>query len=170
MQYLNYVLFTQKGALVNLEHGVQLLLTQNEHNCFVTLICLKHFSKPRMRNIFFTLSDNARKIGKNGEPWHIYVTEWVSLGTVFFRTALPCSGGYHLERGWMALHDAVGINCKKGTNWKSRLRSQVYGLRGVSWLLCVCVLSDLTWLPLLDGGRKWWYIIIITKILLYFLT
>ena len=21
------------------------------------------------------------------------------LGTVFFRTALPCSGGYHLERG-----------------------------------------------------------------------
>ena len=45
-----------------------------------------------------------------------YVTESVSrghflLGTVFFRTALPCSGGYHMERGGMPLHDAVGINC-----------------------------------------------------------
>ena len=32
-------------------------------------------------------------------------------GPVFFRTELPCSGGYHLERGGMPLHD--GINCKK---------------------------------------------------------
>ena len=23
-------------------------------------------------------------------------------------------GGYHMERGGMPLHDAVGINCKKG--------------------------------------------------------
>ena len=38
----------------------------------------------------------------------------VLLGPVFFRTALPCSGGYYLERGGMPLHDAVGINCKKG--------------------------------------------------------
>ena len=36
------------------------------------------------------------------------------LGTVFFRTALQCSGGYHMENGGMPLHDAVGINCKKG--------------------------------------------------------
>ena len=35
------------------------------------------------------------------------------LGPVFFRTALSCSGGYLLERGWMPLHDAVGINCEK---------------------------------------------------------
>ena len=48
------------------------------------------------------------------------------LGPVFFRTALPCSGGYHMERGGMPLHDAVGINCKKG------LSIQVYGLRGES--------------------------------------
>ena len=33
---------------------------------------------------------------------------------MFFRTALPCFGGYHLERGWMLLHDAVGTNCEKG--------------------------------------------------------
>ena len=36
------------------------------------------------------------------------------LGPVFFRTALLCSGDYHLERGGMPLHDAVGINCKNG--------------------------------------------------------
>ena len=36
-------------------------------------------------------------------------------GHVFFRTALPCSGGYHLESGGMPLHDAVEINCEKGT-------------------------------------------------------
>ena len=35
------------------------------------------------------------------------------LGPVFFRTALPCSGSYHVEMGGMPLHDAVGINCKK---------------------------------------------------------
>ena len=27
---------------------------------------------------------------------------------------LPCSGGYHLKRGSMSLHDAVGTNCVKG--------------------------------------------------------
>ena len=36
------------------------------------------------------------------------------FGPVFFRTALPCSGGYQLEWGGMPLHDAVGLNCKKG--------------------------------------------------------
>ena len=35
------------------------------------------------------------------------------LGTVFFRTSLPSSGGYQKERGGTPLHDAVGINCKK---------------------------------------------------------
>ena len=44
-----------------------------------------------------------------------YVTECFTLpfllGPEFFRTTLSCSGGY---RGGMPLHDAVGINCKKG--------------------------------------------------------
>ena len=39
---------------------------------------------------------------------------------VFFRTSLPCSGGYHLERGGMPLHDAVGVNCKKGTTTENQ--------------------------------------------------
>ena len=42
------------------------------------------------------------------------------LGTVFFRTALPCSGGYHIERGGMPLHDAVLINCKKCTTTENQ--------------------------------------------------
>ena len=42
------------------------------------------------------------------------------LGTVFFRTALPCSGGYHMERGGIPLHDAVGINCKKGATTENQ--------------------------------------------------
>ena len=36
------------------------------------------------------------------------------LGPVFFRTTLPRSGGYHLERGGMPLHDVDVINCKNG--------------------------------------------------------
>ena len=42
------------------------------------------------------------------------------LGTVFFRTALPCSGGYHMERGGMPLHDAFRINCKKGATTENQ--------------------------------------------------
>ena len=43
------------------------------------------------------------------------------LGPVFFRNALPYSGaGYHLERGGMPLHDAVGINCKKGATTENQ--------------------------------------------------
>ena len=42
------------------------------------------------------------------------------LGTVFFRTALPRSDGYHLERGGMPLHDAVGIHCKNGATTENQ--------------------------------------------------
>ena len=40
------------------------------------------------------------------------------LGPAFFRTAVLCSGGYHLERGGVPLHDAVGIYCAVGINCK----------------------------------------------------
>ena len=47
------------------------------------------------------------------------------LGTVFFRTSLPCSGGYHMKRGGMPLHDgmplsATGINCEKGATTENQ--------------------------------------------------
>ena len=63
VQYFYYVLFTQKGTLVNLQNGVQLLLTLNEHNnCFITLICLKYFSKPRKDRYIFLLKGYLVKI------------------------------------------------------------------------------------------------------------
>ena len=55
------------------------------------------------------------------------------LGTVFFRTALPHSGGYQLERGGVPLHDAVGIHCKKGATTENQGSGVKYILlRGVS--------------------------------------
>ena len=109
--------------------------------------------------------DNSGKTGKSGEPW--CKCNWMSftrpflLGPVFFRTARPCSGGYHMERGGMQLHDVVGINCKKGTTTENQGSAVKYMGSGVYLDDCVCVLSDLTWLPLLGVGRKSWYIIIL---------
>ena len=58
---------------------------------------------------------------------------WSSLlGPVFFWTALPCSGGYHMERGGMPLHDAVGINCIKGATTENQGSAVKYMLRDVS--------------------------------------
>ena len=63
----------------------------------------------------------ARQCAKYRKDWralvHMKLNEFhaaIFLRPVFFQTALTCSGGYHLERGGMPLHDAVGINCKKG--------------------------------------------------------
>ena len=66
------------------------------------------------------------------------------LGPVFFRTALLCSGGYHMERGGMSLHDVVGINCKKGAPTENQVSAVKYMGQGVYLDDCVCVLSDLT--------------------------
>ena len=75
-----------------------------------------------MDGVKVSLANNAQMEGKSGEPCYIYnsmsFTQPVLLGTVFFRTALPCSGGYLMERGGMPLHYAVGINCEKGSTTK----------------------------------------------------
>ena len=47
-------------------------------------------------------------------------TRPVLFGPVFFRTALPFSGGYHMKSGGMPLHDVVGINCKKGATTENQ--------------------------------------------------
>ena len=60
------------------------------------------------------------------------------LLTVLFRTALPCSGGYHMERGGMPLHDAVGINCKKGATMKIKTQLSSIWAKGCI-LMTVCV-------------------------------
>ena len=64
-------MFTQKGALVNLENEVQLLLTLNEHKCFITLICLKHFSKPRKDRYIFLLNVYYVKIKNEHRNVHL---------------------------------------------------------------------------------------------------
>ena len=48
------------------------------------------------------------------------------LCPVFFRTALPCSDGYHLERGGMPFDDVVGINCKKGATTENLGAGVIY--------------------------------------------
>ena len=65
------------------------------------------------------------------------------LGPMFFRTTLPCSGGYHLERGGMPLHDAVVINCKKGGTLK--IKAQMSNIWAKECIIiyvddCVCVI------------------------------
>ena len=59
---------------------------------------------------------------------------------VFFRTALPCSVGYHLERGGMPSHDVVGINCKKGTTTEYQAQMSSIWAKGCMLM----IVSDLT--------------------------
>ena len=66
------------------------------------------------------------------------------VGTVFFRTALPCSGGYHKEKGGMPLHDAVGETVIRAQLLKIKAHVSSILAKGVYLDDCVCVLSDLT--------------------------
>ena len=63
------------------------------------------------------------------------------LGPVFFRAALPCSGGYHIERGGMPLHDEVGINCKKGVMKIKAQLSSIWAKRCILMTVCVFYLT-----------------------------
>ena len=86
----------------------------------------------------------ASTIGKSEEPW--YTCNSMSfkrpflLDHVFFRTALPCSGGYHLERGGMPLDNANGINCKNGATTEYQGADAKYMDQGVFVDDCVCVI------------------------------
>ena len=62
------------------------------------------------------------------------------LGPVFVRTSLPCSGGYQMERVGMPLHDAVGINCKKGTTTEYQGADDKYMDKGMYVDDCVCII------------------------------
>ena len=64
------------------------------------------------------------------------------LGPVFFLTALQCSGNYHVERGGMPLHDAVGIHCKNIATTEYQGADDKYMAKGCM-LIIGCVLSDL---------------------------
>ena len=51
-----------------------------------------------------------------------------------------CSGGYHMERSGMLLHDAVGINCENFAT-KLKIKEQVSSKSTKGCLLddCKCV-------------------------------
>ena len=59
------------------------------------------------------MSERSERVESHGT----YVTECVSRS--HFCLAL-CSGGYHLDRGGMPLHDAVGVNCKNGVTTENQ--------------------------------------------------
>ena len=66
-------MFTQNGgftSLVNSKNAAQLLLTLNEHNSFITLIFLKHFSTPRKDCYIFLLNVHFVKIKNEHENVH----------------------------------------------------------------------------------------------------
>ena len=48
---------------------------------------------------------------------------------------------YHLERGGMPLHDAVGINCKKGATTENQVSGvkYVWAKGCILMIVCVCV-------------------------------
>ena len=66
------------------------------------------------------------------------------LDTVFFRTALPCSGGSHMKSGGMPLHDGLGINCKKGATTENqgsgvKYMAQIIWAKGcILMTVCMC--------------------------------
>ena len=111
------------------------------------------------RGVTVDAARQCGKIGKSGEPY--YICKWMNftptflLGPVRFRTTLPCSGGYHLERGGMPLHDAVGINCKKGAATEHQGADMKYLDKGVYVDDNVCVI----WLDM--TMEKWTKIIVI---------
>ena len=98
----------------------------------------------------------ARQYAKDRKVWRalVKVTEWVLLGIVFFRTTLPCSGGYHRE-GWDA--------CNKGETTENQGARLSVKYTGYGVYVDNCVLSDLTSLTLLGGRSNSWFIVIINK-------
>ena len=99
---------------------------------------------------------------KDRKEWrplvHNYVTKWVSS----CRFAWPFAFSDRLlvlwwlspGEGWYDVTWCGWNKLLKGRNyWNWRRQCHVYGLRGVCQMI-VCVLSDLTWLPFLGGGRE----------------
>ena len=96
------------------------------------------------RGITVEAARQCAEYRKSGEPWYkcnrmSFMRQFL-LGTVFFRIALPRSGGYHLERAGMPLHDAVRISCEKGTTTENQDSGVKLLAKGcILMIVCVCV-------------------------------
>ena len=103
------------------------------------------------------MRDNTRKIGKSVRPWCI--SNWMSF-TWPYCLAL-CSFGPPSRA--LVVITWRGVGCRYmmrlGKTGKRAQVSSVWAKGCMLMTVCVCVLSDLTWLLLLGGGRKSWYII-----------
>ena len=94
-----------------------------------------------------------------------YVTEWVSRGHLWLAL---CSFGPPSHALVVITWRGEGYRYMMRLGWTVK-RAQLLKIKAQLssiWakgciLMTVCVLSDLTWLPLLGVGRKSWYIIII---------
>ena len=82
-------------------------------------------------------------------------------GPVFYPTAFPCYGSYHLERGVMPLHDAVGISIKRPQLLKIKAQMSSIWAKGCMLMIVVCLSSDLTILLLFGGGLETRYMMTI---------
>ena len=88
----------------------------------------------------------ARQFAKDRKEWralvHMFLNEFhAAIFAWPFRTTLPCSGGYHLERGGIPLHDA-DVNCNRCATTENQGSDVKYMAMGCM-LMIVCVLSDL---------------------------
>ena len=86
-----------------------------------------------------------RQISQRVESPGTYVTNEfhaaILLGHEFFRTALPYSDGYHLERGGMRLHNAVHIHCKRAQLLKIKVQVSSIWAKVCMFDDCVCYLT-----------------------------
>ena len=61
-------------------------------------------------------------------------------GSVFFWTALSCSGDYQMERSGMPSPDAVGINNKNGATTENQGAGSCISAMRCMFDYCVCVI------------------------------
>ena len=72
----------------------------------------------------------ARQCARDRKEWRALVT------------ALPCSGGYHMERGGMPYHDAVGKKPPKGATTENQSQvSSIWAKGCILMTLCVFYLT-----------------------------
>ena len=109
-----------------------------------------------MEEWWWRLRDNDRKIAMSGEPWCI--SNWMSFMWPFLLALCSLRPLFH---------DLVVITWRgAGCHYIMRFRytvKRVQLLEIMSQMSSIwatgCMLSDLTWLPLLGAERKSWYVV-----------
>ena len=107
------------------------------------------------------------------------ICNWLSftrsflLGPLFFRTALPFSGGYHLERAGMPIHDAVGIKCQKDATTENQgagVKCFIWAKGCMLMIVCVCYLNWHDYPSLVEGESHGILLLLLLLLLLSLIT